>query len=243
MKAGLWGQHAVCVPAPVLSTFEFLNQSLWNLVCVSWNLRPPQRRPSHQCLCLYVYSSIVARQRLGKNITAPTNSHATIELLDASFSVRFVPYQRKVGVQFFPELLVFVLCVDVHLDNNSCDQAIPSSFWSGTASDETLGNAGKRIPPSTGGTPRLTPRTLTHWRWLNFLILVAPLNMMTLISSCLGLMHLRTPLQVRMASLPLPKMTRYLVLGPYLMRICFTPWQHVRNTHNPVADGQIVNLP
>jgi hypothetical protein len=38
---------------------------------------------------------IVARQRLGKNVTAATNTHAKIEeLLDASFSMRSM-YQRK----------------------------------------------------------------------------------------------------------------------------------------------------
>jgi hypothetical protein len=41
---------------------------------------------SHQSLYLYVYPLIVAKQRLGKNVTAATNTHATIEeLLDASF--------------------------------------------------------------------------------------------------------------------------------------------------------------
>jgi hypothetical protein len=32
--------------------------------------------PSHQSVCLYV---VVARQRLGKNVTATTNTHATIK--------------------------------------------------------------------------------------------------------------------------------------------------------------------
>jgi hypothetical protein len=51
--------------------------------------------------------TIVARQRLSKHVTAETNTHATIEeLLDASFSMRSVSYQRQVGDQFFPELLV-----------------------------------------------------------------------------------------------------------------------------------------
>jgi hypothetical protein len=41
---------------------------------------------SHQSVCLYVYSPIVARQRLAKNVTAATNKHAKIEeLLDATF--------------------------------------------------------------------------------------------------------------------------------------------------------------
>jgi hypothetical protein len=53
---------------------------------------------------------IVARQRLGKNVTAETNTHATIEeLLHASFSMRHASYQRKVDDQFFPELLVGLL--------------------------------------------------------------------------------------------------------------------------------------
>jgi hypothetical protein len=54
-----------------------------------------------------VYPPIVARQRLGKNVTAATNTHETIEeLLDVSFSIRSVRYERKVGDQFFPELLL-----------------------------------------------------------------------------------------------------------------------------------------
>jgi hypothetical protein len=40
--------------------------------------------------------SIVARQRLGRNVTAVTNTHATIEeLLDASFSMWPLSYQGK----------------------------------------------------------------------------------------------------------------------------------------------------
>jgi hypothetical protein len=35
--------------------------------------------PSHQSVCLYVYPPMVPRQRLGKNVTAATNTHATIE--------------------------------------------------------------------------------------------------------------------------------------------------------------------
>jgi hypothetical protein len=42
-------------------------------------------------VCLYVYPPIVARQQLGKNVTAATNTHATIgELLNASFYMRSV---------------------------------------------------------------------------------------------------------------------------------------------------------
>jgi hypothetical protein len=43
--------------------------------------------------------SIVARQRLGRNVTAVTNTHATIEeLLDASFSMWPVSYQGKQAI-------------------------------------------------------------------------------------------------------------------------------------------------
>jgi hypothetical protein len=42
-----------------------------------------------QSVCLYAYPYIVARQRLGKNITAATNTHETIEeLLDASCRIK-----------------------------------------------------------------------------------------------------------------------------------------------------------
>jgi hypothetical protein len=63
---------------------------------------------SRCCLCVSLYRPIVARQRLcknppivarqrlGRNVTAVTNTHATIEeLLDASFSMWPVSYQRK----------------------------------------------------------------------------------------------------------------------------------------------------
>jgi hypothetical protein len=47
--------------------------------------------PSHQSLCLYVYPYNVAGQMLGRNVTAATNTHSTIEeLLDASFLMRSV---------------------------------------------------------------------------------------------------------------------------------------------------------
>jgi hypothetical protein len=43
--------------------------------------------PASVCACLCI-PPIVARQRLGRNVTAVTNTNATIEeLLDASFSV------------------------------------------------------------------------------------------------------------------------------------------------------------
>jgi hypothetical protein len=51
---------------------------------------------SHQSVCLYVYPTIVAKQLIGKNVTAVTNTHVTIEeLLDESFSIWSVSYQRE----------------------------------------------------------------------------------------------------------------------------------------------------
>jgi hypothetical protein len=38
---------------------------------------------------------IVARQRLGKNVTAATNTHATEELLDISFSMQSMSHQEN----------------------------------------------------------------------------------------------------------------------------------------------------
>jgi hypothetical protein len=48
---------------------------------------------SHRSVYLNVY---VARQRLGKNVTTSRNARAAIELLETSFSVRSVSYQRKI---------------------------------------------------------------------------------------------------------------------------------------------------
>jgi hypothetical protein len=52
---------------------------------------------------------MVARQRLGNKVTAATNTYATEELLDASFSMRFVSYQGKYTINSFQNLL-FVEC-------------------------------------------------------------------------------------------------------------------------------------
>jgi hypothetical protein len=42
--------------------------------------------PSHQSVCLYVYPHIAARQRIGKNVTAATNTNVRIEeLLERRF--------------------------------------------------------------------------------------------------------------------------------------------------------------
>jgi hypothetical protein len=52
--------------------------------------------PGHQSVSIYIYIySIVARQRLRKNVTAAANTRATKELLEAAFSMRSVSYQRS----------------------------------------------------------------------------------------------------------------------------------------------------
>jgi hypothetical protein len=49
---------------------------------------------------------IFSRQQLSETVTAATNTHATIEeLLDASFSIESVPYQRRVcGSVYAPNI-------------------------------------------------------------------------------------------------------------------------------------------
>jgi hypothetical protein len=65
--------------------------------------------PSRQPVCLYVYPTIVARKRLGKNATVATNTHATLEeLLDALFSMRSVLYEKKVGYHFFSDFFYLI---------------------------------------------------------------------------------------------------------------------------------------
>jgi hypothetical protein len=76
---------------------------------------------SHQSVCLYMYPLFVARQRLGKNATAATNTHVTIEeLLDVSFYMRFMSHQRKVGDLFFPETVAFLKKNSVFWDAMPC---------------------------------------------------------------------------------------------------------------------------
>jgi hypothetical protein len=86
----------MCIHPP-LSTSESLNQCLWkwyvyhgiwaHLSGILYNL-------SYRAVCLYV----CAKQRLGESVTPATNTHATVEeLLDVSFSMWSVSYQRRIG--------------------------------------------------------------------------------------------------------------------------------------------------
>jgi hypothetical protein len=52
--------------------------------------------PSHQPVCLFVYALSLIDKRLGKNVTAATNTHATTEeSLKAPFYMRPVFYQGE----------------------------------------------------------------------------------------------------------------------------------------------------
>jgi hypothetical protein len=74
MKLGMY----IMAPEPI-STAYFIN-------------------PSPQSACLCVHPPLVVTQWLGEDVNAATNTQATIEdLLDASFSMRSVSYERKVG--------------------------------------------------------------------------------------------------------------------------------------------------
>jgi hypothetical protein len=64
-------------------------------------------KPSHQFVCLYVYPPVIARQWLSKNVTAAMNTRAKIEeLLEVSFSMWSMSYQREVDNWFFSELII-----------------------------------------------------------------------------------------------------------------------------------------
>jgi hypothetical protein len=105
---------ATCQYIAQMLTSEYLNQYLCNLVYIMAPepiLTAYFINPSHQSVFLHVYPLLllgkgsincithsVARQRLSKNVTAAKNTHATIEeLLEASFSMPSVSYQRNVG--------------------------------------------------------------------------------------------------------------------------------------------------
>jgi hypothetical protein len=79
MKVGLWDHHAVYVSVYFpLSNIECLNQSLRNLVFISWHLDSSQWHTSQipliTLMCLYVYPPTIARQQLSKSITAAMNT-------------------------------------------------------------------------------------------------------------------------------------------------------------------------
>jgi hypothetical protein len=86
IKVGLWDHHAVFVS--LYPTFE-IGLYIMAPEPIFINL-------SHQSPCLF--PPVVARLRLGKNVIAATNTHATAEgLLDTSFTMLSMSYRRKIG--------------------------------------------------------------------------------------------------------------------------------------------------
>jgi hypothetical protein len=93
IEVGIQDHHclslSLCIPPP--TNFECLNSYLRNLACISWQLSPSLWRTSkisHQSLCLYVYTPIFARQRLGIDFSTVTNTLAKLgELMDMPFSM------------------------------------------------------------------------------------------------------------------------------------------------------------
>jgi hypothetical protein len=72
------------------------------------------------CICI----PIVARQRLDKNVMAEMKTHK--RRIVSMFSMESVSYQRKVGDQLFPELLVFLSCQEMsavnQINSSTCFQ-------------------------------------------------------------------------------------------------------------------------
>jgi hypothetical protein len=93
MEVGLFDLHAVCVSVSPSINFRVAEPIFMKLGM--YIMAPELIYSSRQSVCLYMYPPIVGRQRLGKNVTTAKNTHATIELLDASFSMRPVSYQGK----------------------------------------------------------------------------------------------------------------------------------------------------
>jgi hypothetical protein len=99
MKIGLCDNHAVSMYSPLL-IYECLNQSLWNLVCISWHPSPSQRHISWiLCISLCVFvcvSSIVARQRPGISFTSATNTRNNRRIVGRIVFIAVHVVSRKV---------------------------------------------------------------------------------------------------------------------------------------------------
>jgi hypothetical protein len=100
IKVGLCDHLAVCVSVYPPTNFWMAEPIFMKLgihIMTPEPLSPTYFiNPSNQSL--YVCICIATRQRLGKHVTAATNTDATIEeLLNASFSMPSVSYQWKVG--------------------------------------------------------------------------------------------------------------------------------------------------
>jgi hypothetical protein len=93
-------------PSP--SNFEYLNQSLWNLVRVSWQLSPSQWstsqiRPNSLCACMCI-SLIVVRQQLDKHVPAATNTLNNRKIVGCVifYAVRVLSKERMWASLYIP---------------------------------------------------------------------------------------------------------------------------------------------
>jgi hypothetical protein len=66
-----------------------------------------QANASHQTVCLHIFPNLVAWQRLGNNVTEEANAHPTVELLNASFSIRSL-YRNNVYDSSSRSVLLYV---------------------------------------------------------------------------------------------------------------------------------------
>jgi hypothetical protein len=74
MKEGLWDHLAVYV-FPLPSIFECPNQSLWNFVYHgTWAHLNGVLHTSLSPVCVYVYTAIIAKQRLGRHVPVAANT-------------------------------------------------------------------------------------------------------------------------------------------------------------------------
>jgi hypothetical protein len=113
----MWSPCCLCVWVPPLSTFECLNQFLMKLYVrndTGAHLNGVLHK-SQPSVCVFVCVSllIVARQRFGDTFLWQ-RIHATIEeLLEASFSIQFVSYEKKsVGLSVNPPIVARHLLVN-----------------------------------------------------------------------------------------------------------------------------------
>jgi hypothetical protein len=84
-KVGLWDHVAVCVCVSPLLTFKRLNQSLWNLVSMSWHLSPSQRSNKKiphisLCVCMCISLSLPGNCSVKIPLSPPGNGSVKIPL-------------------------------------------------------------------------------------------------------------------------------------------------------------------
>jgi hypothetical protein len=84
-------------------------------------MSPSQWRSSSVPLINLRIPPNVAKQRLGKNVTAATSTHATTtkNLLGSSFSMRPVLYQGKYAIYFSQKFLLNITCINFMLQSIS----------------------------------------------------------------------------------------------------------------------------